>query len=240
MGGLVATETYRVKFTVSNYKKGTVRAIVGSTGNGTLRSANGTYIEDIVCSGALNFYIQGDSNFDGSIDDISIEIQTVSTGSEYVTINYEEARYDDIKVSFVNKYGAIQQLWMLGKFNVKVTAKAQDYKRNVLTSKTTYDTTRHQMHQLNRNGEVSFNCNTGWVLEEDNDMFIEMMFSEQVWIRVNKSELGVGWLPKNSTTWIVPVVLTSQTMDIKNRRNDKLINYSFGFKSAHDWINTVR
>ena len=29
-------------------------------------------------------------------------------------------------------------------------------------------------------------------------------------------------------------------MEIKNKVNDKLINYSFKFEAANDWINSIR
>ena len=54
--------TYSVTFTVLNYSAGNVRARCGTT-LGTNRSSNGTFTEDLVCAGNLNFAIRGDLNF---------------------------------------------------------------------------------------------------------------------------------------------------------------------------------
>jgi ubiquinone biosynthesis protein COQ9 len=91
-----------------------------------------------------------------------------------------------------------------------------------------------------KNGKIMMTLNTGWYLEEDNDIFIEMMLSEQIWIRVQRASLGIGWLPKTSSSFIIPVNLTSQQMQVKNKLNDKMINYTFEFEAAADRINTVR
>ena len=64
--------------------------------------------------------------------------------------------------------------------------------------------------------------------------------SEQVWVQVDAERLGRGWVPKQSSTWTVPVNLKSEETLIKNKLNDKLINYTFTFEAAYDWINTVR
>lgn len=54
---MVAGQTYRVVFTVSGLTAGTVRANISGTGaaNGTTRSANGTYTEDIVAPAGTTF-----------------------------------------------------------------------------------------------------------------------------------------------------------------------------------------
>ena len=69
---------------------------------------------------------------------------------------------------------------------------------------------------------------------------MEIMMSEQVWMIVDSTKLGNGWIPKKSSSWTIPVNITSNKETIKSRLNDKMINYKFKFEAAHDWINSVR
>jgi hypothetical protein len=64
---------YEVTFTVSNRSAGSVRTIVGGSAIGTYRSANGTYIEVLGITGGSNFFIQSDTDFVGSIDNVSVK-----------------------------------------------------------------------------------------------------------------------------------------------------------------------
>ena len=70
---IVAGNQYEVTYTVSNYSSGTIKIFVGSTDTtGTARNANGTYTETHTAAGNSYLYIQGASNFVGSIDNISV------------------------------------------------------------------------------------------------------------------------------------------------------------------------
>ncbi|GMM93129.1 hypothetical protein [Qipengyuania sp. MTN3-11] len=66
--------TYRFTFTVLNYVSGTVRPIIAGQ-NGSARSSNGTFVEDIVVSTVSNQLIgvSAISAFDGQIDNITVE-----------------------------------------------------------------------------------------------------------------------------------------------------------------------
>lgn len=164
-----------------------------------------------------------------------------STGpNEIVYIQYEDCtRYGVQEVFFVNRYGAMQEVNTFGRFDVSLSTQDEKYKRNLLVNGS-YSTTRHQNTVLMKNGKIMMTLNTGWYLEEDNDIFIEMMLSEQIWIRVQRASLGIGWLPKTSSSFIIPVNLTSQQMQVKNKLNEKMINYTFEFEAAADRINNVR
>lgn len=170
-----------------------------------------------------------------------VEFRFNTAPTEYRYIEYQECTmYDPIEVFFVNRYGAIQELNCFGRFDVSMNTSEEKYKRNLAGQGGSYNTTRHQHHTLYKNGKIKFTINTGWYDETENDTFTEMMLSEQVWVRVDKDQLGIGWLPKTGGTFIVPVNLTSQELKLKKRRADKLINYTFEFEAASDRINSVR
>jgi hypothetical protein len=73
LGKLTIGVTYRVEYTISNYSAGTTYCRLG-TANGTSRTANGTYTEDVTCAGATTFYIYGiTGSEDLDIDNVSVK-----------------------------------------------------------------------------------------------------------------------------------------------------------------------
>jgi len=68
----VQGKTYRIKYTITDYVSGDVFVSCGTDGNGTKRTANGTYIEDLVCVGNESCYFKGVGlAFTGKIDNVS-------------------------------------------------------------------------------------------------------------------------------------------------------------------------
>ena len=158
----------------------------------------------------------------------------------YVYVDYQECnKYGVNKVYFVNRFGAVQQMHFSSKYAISLSSESEKYTRNLLDNGT-YDVTRHQTYLLNKNGKFSMEINTGWIPEEENDTMIEILMSEQIWLKVDTSKLGVGWVPKSTSEYTIPVHLTNKNMSVKTKLNEKLINYSFKFEAANDWINTVR
>ena len=75
-GGYVfVNKTFKVTYTLSGYVQGYVRIYLGGSQPTTNRGANGTYTETLSISASANttLYIQGISNFTGSIDNVSIK-----------------------------------------------------------------------------------------------------------------------------------------------------------------------
>ena len=79
----VANTVYEVTFTVSNYSAGNTRCVVGGSGVGTYRSANGTYTEQIQVVNGPHFYLQADVNFVGYIDNVSVKAVNGKPGYLY-------------------------------------------------------------------------------------------------------------------------------------------------------------
>lgn len=72
IGSLREGETGTLTFTVSNYSAGTITPVLGGT-SGTARSANGTYVEDIVIGADKYLIFRADADFVGDIDTVSID-----------------------------------------------------------------------------------------------------------------------------------------------------------------------
>ncbi len=77
--------TYVVTFTVSNISAGNVTAVVGDT-EGTDRSANGTYTEEITAGSGTDIDIRADLDFVGDIDDV-IAVRKVAEADSAQTAN---------------------------------------------------------------------------------------------------------------------------------------------------------
>lgn len=73
---LEATKKYSVTFTVSGRTAGNVTAVVGNT-EGTDRSTNATFTEIITAANTDPLTIRADADFDGDIDDVSIQLVSV-------------------------------------------------------------------------------------------------------------------------------------------------------------------
>ena len=139
--------------------------------------------------------------------------------------------YDPIKVTFVNKYGALQDLWFDKKSMNSINVQSNDYKASVMdfSSTPTYDTSAHQNRVLDLVGTESITMNTGYIDEEYNEVFRQLMLSEQVWMtRLTDTEEVLPLRPK------------TQSLQFKTRVNDKLVNYTVEFDFAFDKINTIR
>jgi hypothetical protein len=73
---LTAGKTYRVQYTISGRTAGSISVILGDDGSysGTgdnVRSADGTYVEDLVAAAGGDLFFVPSSDFDGDIDDVS-------------------------------------------------------------------------------------------------------------------------------------------------------------------------
>lgn len=69
---LVLGRSYNVTYDITGYTAGSIKVQVGSSGNGTTRSANGTYSETIVCAGNTSLLFNPVTAFSGSIDNVIV------------------------------------------------------------------------------------------------------------------------------------------------------------------------
>jgi len=86
--GAIPGNTYRVTYTILNYVKGNVAAVIGGTGGGQT-PANGTYVKDIIAgSFNSNFLIRGGSDHQFDVDNVSVKlIKTIAKPSAELVIN---------------------------------------------------------------------------------------------------------------------------------------------------------
>jgi len=140
-----------------------------------------------------------------------------------------EPRFTPYKVVFVNKYGALQDMYFTLMRKDSIETKHETFKRNIVNSTGGYNVAQHQTKTYNFQGTSSFTLNTPFVNEEFNETLEELMLSKKIWI-VNPDD----------ALEVYPVVCTTKSLQKKTLNNDKLVQYEIGFKNAFDIINKVR
>lgn len=151
----------------------------------------------------------------------------VTIGTHTINVNRVcEPKYSPIKITFVNRFGALQDLWFFKKTVESLSVRRDSFKRNILTSGGQYNTFKHAKRTLNVIGNEKFTCNSGFVDEQMNEVFKQLMLSEQIWATIS----GI----------VHPVDVVSSELQYKTSLNDKLINFTVDFEYAYDTINNIR
>ena len=160
------------------------------------------------------------------------EVQVVSsTGTEVLTVKTLEcSKYTPYKITFVNKFGALQDMWFSLKSTESLNTKGEQFKSNVINFDTlTYNTYTPQQSQFMKTGKEAITLNTDYIPEENNEVIKQLMMSEQVYLtKVGEQELVLGVIPKTSN------------VTYKTSLNDRLVQYTIDFDYAFDKINNVR
>ncbi len=198
------------------------------------------YANPALCSGTIenytfqdnpNFIFEDANNFifsgvglDSHID--SVRINYSDATSEIISIKtLEVGKHKPYKLIFRNKFGAFQEIWFFRKSTLKMNLKEESYKANLMRSGS-YNTYDHRNRLLDKQGNETLSLNSGYYSEDYNEVFRQLMLSEQVWIDLESD--------------ILPVVISSSEFEFKTSVNDKLINYTLDVAYAHDKINNIR
>ena len=140
---------------------------------------------------------------------------------------------DGHKITFVNKFGALQDLWFFLKSVNTTTTKKEKFQRNIISSTGTYSVNQHTKQVYDVVANTSVTLSSGFYPEWANQWFEQLMLSEKVWLTRTK--------PTNpSQTEVVPVNVTKNNLVKKTVLNNKLIEYTFDFEMSFDYINNVR
>ncbi len=168
----------------------------------------------------------------GLIDEVYINYTNdTETKTKVLKVKtFDCSKYEPIRVTFVNKFGALQDLYFTKRSDESINITSQDYKASVMDFVNfSYDTTSHQQRTLNLIGKESVTLNTDYIDESCNEHIKQLMLSEQVWMtRLTDKEN------------IVPLKLKSNSLQLKTRVNDRLVQYTMQFDVAADKINTIR
>ena len=141
--------------------------------------------------------------------------------------NICEPKFTSYKVTFVNKYGAFQDLYFFKKSIESFDVVSESYKANTINrSNVLYSTAQAQKQITNVNATTKLTLNTGFIKENMNTTVEELMISENIYIRYEGKTL--------------PLLPLTKSMTHKTHLNDKMINYTIEFEFAFDKINNIR
>ena len=143
------------------------------------------------------------------------------------TIDRVCTKHEAYKVTFVNKYGALQDFYFTGKTTENINIETTNFKRSILDSNSRYSTAQHSKQIYNTLANETLILNTPPMsFDTVNEAFKQLLVSEQVWIY------------KDAKT--TPINITSNTQRFKTGVNDQLIQYTITAEYAFDMISNIR
>jgi len=164
------------------------------------------------------------------IKNVWIDVSEATT-DEYIEITYngvvttlyiqDESKHEPIDIAFVNKSGAEQFLTFFKKKTSDMKVKSEDFE----SDRGQPIDGNHQFVKYNVNGKSKFKVNSGFVYEELNETFKQLLLSEQVW-----HYDGDKFIPLN---------VSSSSLSYKTRQNDRLISYEIEFEYSYNEINNI-
>ena len=170
--------------------------------------------------------------FDASASAIVYQAFAAGDTSETVlstTYNIERVctKHEAYKVTFVNKYGALQDFYFTGKTTENINIERTNFKGSILDSNSRYSINNHSKKQYNTLANETLILNTPPMsFDTVNEAFKQLLVSEQVWIY------------KDSKT--TPINITNNTQRFKTGVNDQLIQYTITAEYAFDMISNIR
>lgn len=166
-------------------------------------------------------------NAASAIDEIRVYYNSDASYDSFSVRYMDCSKFDTYKLTFVNKFGALQDLYFIGKSTESISVQKDGYKSNVLDIATqSYSSTDHQFRDFDVKGSQNMILNTGNVSEDYNEPIKQLLLSEKVWMTVGSD--------------VIPVNIATNTLTMRNSLNDKMVNYTVEVNFAHDTIQNVR
>jgi hypothetical protein len=130
-----------------------------------------------------------------------------------------EPKYTPVNCTFINRFGGWQYLTFFKANSSSIDVNSKDF--NLLPTSVNYNVLQGQKQRFNFQGKQKIKCNTGWVDENYFELIQDLLLSEVVLLD-NK-----------------PVIVKSQSADVKTHLKDKNINYEIEFEYNYGLINDV-
>ena len=184
---------------------------------------SGGKIEETKC--LLDFLEDFDLNDIAHVDFI-FEVSGIAYRNRVVVKSTPECKYKPYRVTFLNRWGIKEDLWFFKRSDVSLQIEKESYRVNSIQSYNASSVIK-TYQDYNVNGVEKITLNSGFVEEEMNEAFRQLLLSEDVIIYDYKDN-------KEYTANIA----TSE-FQYKQHINDKLINYTIEFKFAREVINNV-
>jgi len=152
-------------------------------------------------------------------------------------IRVDCSRYGDgNKITFLNKFGALQDLYFFLKSVKSTTSTKETYNANTISTSTgsaTYSVNAPTKTVFNKSATQKIVLSSGFYPEGANPFFEQLLLSKSIWLTQPD--------PYDPTTeQVVPVTISTSSFTYKTSLNEKLIEYTMEFEMAFDYINNVR
>ena len=154
-------------------------------------------------------------------------VDTIYVSGQKITVKEPVCSlYDKYKVTFINRFGALQDVYFDGKSSQTMKTKSESkYRSNTLISDS-YSISKHNNRFVTKNAVDSMKLSTGFISEDYLVVFKELELSSKVWIE------------KDGLT--LPIDLKDATFEYKTKLNDKLINYTIDVDFSFSSISNIR
>jgi len=142
-------------------------------------------------------------------------------------ITLEANNHTPYKLTFVNKFGALEHLWFNGMHKASFKTTSKEYSRLISNysnggAYNTYDASKYKQRQSSTKGMT---LNSGFYPEAANTSFEELLQSNEVWI------------DRDGT--ILPIIIKDSSFNFKTHLNDNAINYTLKIEYAFNKINNI-
>jgi len=187
-----------------------------------------------ILNGTVKYNASGFNADEKIINGIIVNIIRVPCTKYTSSLSRYSDTPDDIgyRVSFINKFGAIQTEFFTLKAIQKISSKRESFNSNTISSTGTYSINNHNKQNFDIQGGQSITLNSFYLPEYYNNVFTEMLLSEKVWVRFR--------VPSTGDFTTIPINIKTSGFDYKNSLNDRLMQFTFSFDMSFDFINNVR
>ncbi len=161
-------------------------------------------------------------------------VLTLADGSTDTRTIYriEECKYTPCKISFINKFGVIQDLFFFKRKNYSFESERDEYHKSILSrdTSTTYDEFGHSKKTIDITATKRFIANTGYITEDHNEVIKQLMVTEYCWVKEYVTD----------KLTLVPIMPITTSFVEKTEVTDKLLNFTVEFEYANNFIQNIR
>jgi len=152
--------------------------------------------------------------------------------SENPTVLYvksiEECKYNPYRITFKNRYGAMEDLWFFKKSIKSISVKSDEFRANQFKKRISGAASSvRSIQEYNKNGVESITLNSGFVDEALNESFKQLMLSEEVELYDFDNDV------------LSAVKVSNSELKLKTSTNDKLINYTIDVEFSNNIIDNI-
>lgn len=155
-------------------------------------------------------------------------IEVVFNGQTTTLLLQDECKYTPIDIFFQNKEGAEQVLTFFKEQKNSLSITSSEFESDRGQPKLG----NHQFVRYNVQGREDLTLNSGFIDEDMNEAFAQMLLSERIWAYSTNAFSKVSLI-------FTPLNIKSKQLSYKTQLNERLINYEIKFEYSYNEINNI-